>query len=137
MKIVVEAYDKKFRRLAQIIKKTATKLARFFDLRKRSLEIYLVGNDFMKKNVLAFPAPKNFPHPDTAYQPLGEIYLNPDYIKKESSYLKIPAKLDYMLVHGFLHLLGYDHKKKGDTIRMQKKEASLLKKIYAKLYSRS
>jgi len=106
----------------------------------------------MRKNVLAFPAPKGFPRPDIKGKHLGEIYLNPDYIAKErleivpplagsrlpklssldggrNLKLEIPAKLAYMLIHGFLHLLGYDHKKKSDTIIMQKKELLLMRRL--------
>lgn len=77
---------------------------------------------------------------------LGEIYLAPDYIartlkgsaRKERELKKIAKKsrnkvleneIAYLLVHGFLHLLGFDHKKKGDTISMQFKEQELLKKL--------
>lgn len=77
----------------------------------------LVDNKFMNANVKSFPAPKGFP--DTTS--LGEIYLNPGYIEKEGE------KLEYMLIHGVLHLLGYDHKKKNDIIRMEKKERHLMK----------
>jgi ssRNA-specific RNase YbeY (16S rRNA maturation enzyme) len=34
-----------------------------------------------------------------------------------------------LLLHGALHLLGYDHIKKADVVEMQVLEARLLKKI--------
>jgi len=87
------------------------------------LEVYLVGDKLMKKNVLSYVAPKEMPRPDIKGKFLGEIYLNPLYIKKNKE------SLVRMLVHGLLHLLGYNHKKKGDRIKMERKEASLLKQI--------
>ncbi|NCO15595.1 MAG: rRNA maturation RNAse YbeY [Parcubacteria group bacterium] len=34
-----------------------------------------------------------------------------------------------MLVHGLLHLFGYNHQEKNDRIRMEKAEQKLLLKI--------
>lgn len=136
MTILLEAENKKFKKFIPQIRKTARKLGQFLKIKNAHVEIYLVGNSFMKKNVLSFPAPKGFPRPDIAkkHKYLGEIYLNPDYIAKGE--LKINQGLVYMLIHGILHLLGYDHKKKSDTIIMQKKESQLLNK-YVSIYRRS
>ena len=141
MKVIVESWNPEFRHLIQKVRRTALKLGRLLGLKSAYVEIYLVGDSFMKKNVLSFPAPKNFPRPDIGkkYKHLGEIYLNPDYIRKEGSNFEFrlpagqagisdfPAKLSYMLIHGFLHLLGYDHVNKNDRIIMEKKENQLLK----------
>jgi probable rRNA maturation factor len=102
--------------------------------RERSaIDIFFIGDAVMRRlnrvyrgkdkttNVLSFSAPKNFPRPDlkteTAY--LGEIYLNMGYIKKEGEDWRV------MLIHGLLHLLGFDHEKISDKIRMQKLEKSI------------
>lgn len=145
MKLVVVSGRKSFDRFKPMIRKVVGFLAKKLKQEKSYLEVYLVGKEFMSKNVLAFPAPKDFPRPDTKLKPLGEIYLNPDYINKEPFYsleiislremsrrdrnskLGIEVKLAYMLIHGFLHLLGYDHKKESDRIRMEKRERELLK----------
>ncbi|MBI2025107.1 MAG: rRNA maturation RNase YbeY [Candidatus Harrisonbacteria bacterium] len=119
--VVVESFKKGFDRLKPTIKRDARKLANFLREKNAYLEIFLVDDSFMNKNVLAFPAPKEFPRPDIKGKWLGEIYLNPHYIKKHD---EDPT---YMLIHGFLHLLGYDHLKKNDRIRMQKEENRLLK----------
>lgn len=124
MKAIVESWETKFNRLVPSIKKSALKLGRFLGVEKAQVEVYLVGNSFMEKNVLAFPAAKDFPRPDVKGKALGEIYLNPDYIRNNDE------DLTFMLVHGFLHLLGYDHKKKNDIINMEKKEQLLLKKLF-------
>ena len=102
--------------------------------RERSaIDIFFIGDAVMRRlnrvyrgkdkttNVLSFSAPKNFPRPDlkteTAY--LGEIYLNMEYIKKEGEDWRV------MLIHGLLHLLGFDHEKISDKIKMQKLEKSI------------
>jgi probable rRNA maturation factor len=94
--------------------------AKKLDIKGGSVAVNLVGDDILKTNVKSYPAPANFPHPETKETYLGEIYLNPDYIKEKGE------DFDYMLIHGFLHLLGYDHKKDEDALKMEKLEKELL-----------
>jgi probable rRNA maturation factor len=61
-------------------------------------------------------------HPD-AVRHLGEIYISPDFIKKHQQ------SLAHMVVHGILHLLGYDHETEKDRLKMEAVENSLLEKI--------
>lgn len=126
MKIVVVSLNKKFDNLKPKIKKAAAKLARLLKIRNAYLEIYLTNKTYgthKTYNVLAFPPPKNFPRPDAGgLKNLGEIYLNP----ARKSYK------NFMLIHGFLHLLGYDHKEKNDRIKMEKQEAKLLAQLPAR-----
>jgi ssRNA-specific RNase YbeY (16S rRNA maturation enzyme) len=72
-----------------------------------------------KVNVLAFPEVADFPHPETGQNLLGEVYLNSDFGKGDY------ATLGPLLVHGFLHLLGYRHYFERDRIKMQKLEKRL------------
>ena len=119
MKVVVEVWSNKDRRLVSNVRKTALKIGRFLRIGNRRLDIILVDDRFMKPNVKSCPAPKGFP----GGMPLGEVYLNPGYIKKEGE------KLEYMLIHGLLHLLGYDHKRRNDIIIMEKKELECLQNL--------
>ena len=87
------------------------------------VEIFIVGNEQLPKNVLTYPADPHFPRPDLDSPVLGEIYLNPEYIADHEE------NLYYMLIHGMLHLLGYDHMKKSDRMKMEKKESALLRRL--------
>ncbi len=82
---------------------------------------------FIKKktepNVLAFPEPARFPHPETRKRHLGEVYLNRDILRKN------PERAAPLLLHGILHLLGYDHKEKADIRMMERLERKLLRKF--------
>lgn len=94
-----------------------------------SRELWHIKKSFIGKepkkvvDVLSFPEPRGFPHPGSEKKFLGEIYINKEIVGCNR---KIGNSL---LVHGLLHLLGYTHKKKGDTMKMQKKETELLSKI--------
>jgi len=118
--LFVEVLDLSARRHKLVVQKTARWLMRRFNKSGFSLEIALVGKQTMNKNILAFPPKANFPRPDLRQKPLGEIYLNPRIILQQG------WTIPYMVIHGFLHLLGYDHKKKNDRIDMERLEQKLL-----------
>lgn len=124
MKVVIESFDSRFNHLKPKIKRIITLAAKFLKIKNAYVEMGLVSDKIMKKNVLSFPVPKNFFRPEIKSRILGEIYLNPAYIQKKGE------NILYMAVHGFLHLLGYDHKKKNDRIKMEKKETELLSKLF-------
>jgi probable rRNA maturation factor len=42
---------------------------------------------------------------------------------------KPKKELALLLLHGFLHILGYTHEQKEDTILMQSREKEILEKI--------
>ena len=54
-----------------------------------------------------------------SYTALGEIYLAPQYIRKNK------GEVRYLLIHGLLHILGYDHVEKDDRMRMEYEEKIL------------
>jgi probable rRNA maturation factor len=79
-------------------------------------------------NVLAFPSeiPKDIL---LQYPFLGDIIVCPEVLKKESLARNIPlhSHAAHIIIHGVLHLLGYDHEEEEEEIIMQAKEVSLLK----------
>lgn len=115
----------------------AKRLLRLLGKGNTTLDIFLLSHDEIKKlkarfikkktepNVLAFPEPIAFPHPEGARRKkyLGEIFLNKDILKKS------PERTAPLLLHGILHLLGYDHIKKADAEKMEGLEVKILKKI--------
>ena len=78
-------------------------------------------------NVLAFPT--NYPtHIGLKSQLLGDVIICPDVLNNESIALKknLTAHWAHIVIHGVLHLLGYDHIKDDDTMTMQALEIKLL-----------
>lgn len=73
-------------------------------------------------NVLSFPDDVRFPDID-GRRSLGEIYINYDWAEKKTEILS------YLLIHGILHLLGYHHNVKRDTIKMEKLEKKLWRHV--------
>ncbi|MBY7648987.1 MAG: rRNA maturation RNase YbeY [Candidatus Liberibacter europaeus] len=78
-------------------------------------------------NVLSFPS--FFALSGDCLGPmLGDIILAYEVIKKETNLLekKFEDHLTHMIVHGFLHLLGYDHVDDDDACVMEELEISIL-----------
>ncbi len=62
---------------------------------------------------------------------LGDIYISLDTVKKEAKKFGISVQehTAHMVVHGVLHLLGYDHIKDEEAVIMENKEIKILNKI--------
>ncbi len=121
-------------KLVFAVKKTARRALEFLRIKNARLEIFVVGNremvnlkkEFLPENkgpanVIAFPAPKKFPF-QGKFRPLGEIYLNKLFSKKE-------GEVERLIVHGILHLVGYEHDRKGDIVKMKNLEEKLWRQI--------
>ena len=82
---------------------------------------------FRKKNkptdVLSFPI--KIKEKKKLY--VGDIAISYEIIKKRSKKTNFFLEFDKMWIHGYLHLIGYDHKKLNDFKKMFKKEKLILK----------
>jgi len=59
---------------------------------------------------------------------LGDVVIAPDVALRQAQELgtTVESELNLLLVHGILHLLGYDHEADEDAAAMQAREAALL-----------
>ena len=79
-------------------------------------------------NVLSFPAGQVDGLPARAPQLLGDIVVCAGVVRDEAAAQR-KADADHwahMLVHGTLHLLGFDHESHADAIEMEALEVSIL-----------
>ena len=89
-----------------------------------SEEMQLLNKTYRNKdkptNVLSFELPENFPVGDEKTL-IGEIALCEEIIYEESKkYKKIfENRLKHMIIHGLLHLIGFDHIKKEEENKME------------------
>ncbi len=94
-----------------------------------------LNNDWRGKNkptnVLSFPAQKNLKIPRGETKPLGDIALAFETVAKEAeaSGKTIRDHTTHLIIHGVLHLLGYDHIDDADATKMEAKEIRILKKL--------
>lgn len=76
-------------------------------------------------DVLAFPEPAGFPESDAHRKFLGDVYLNRGIALHPED-----GTVVRLLVHGVLHLLGYRHAGKRDTIAMEMIEKKLWRQLF-------
>lgn len=106
-------------------------------LKKKSrfteMNIIFVGDEEIKRinleyrnkdyitDVISFPNNK---------KELGEIFICVNQAKRQSIEYNhsLKREIGFLAVHGYLHLLGYDHIEKNDEILMIKKQEEILKK---------
>ena len=64
----------------------------------------------------------------------GDIFISiPRAVAQSSRYKhSFHKELAFLIIHGFLHLLGYDHMKPYQKIRMNRKAEKILRGLYAK-----
>jgi probable rRNA maturation factor len=84
-------------------------------------------------NVLSFPAlqPTGRRGPDDAPRMLGDIAISYETTRREADDEQRPFDhhLSHLAIHGFLHLIGYDHEKDDDAETMEALEAEVLAQL--------
>ena len=132
----------KIKNRRQYIKKMLQILSKIYSFKYKNQEftIFLtnnkkmknLNNKFRKKNkttdVLSFPL--KYIYRNNLY--LGDIAINFGIINKRSIKSNFIKEFDKMWVHGYCHLIGYDHKKLKDFHKMNQKEKLILKHFYKK-----
>jgi probable rRNA maturation factor len=74
-----------------------------------------LNQKFRKKakttDVLTFPADDSYNEPSATGRPLGDIVISVDQARKQAADEKhsLSTEIRYLVVHGVLHALGYDH----------------------------
>jgi probable rRNA maturation factor len=82
-------------------------------------------------NVLSFAAAA-LPRPSTRERkPLGELVICPTLLRQEARAQDktLRAHWAHLVVHGALHLLGYDHERAADARRMERREIAVLHRL--------
>lgn len=84
-------------------------------------------------NVLSFPAlqPEGARKPGDAPRMLGDIAIAYETTKREADAEGKPFEhhLSHLAIHGFLHLIGYDHENDADAEEMESLETEILEQL--------
>ena len=110
-----------------------------------SLTILLSNNKNIKKlnkkfrnknkstDILSFPSQKKLNIKKSPY--IGDIIISYEFMNKPKtlSTLEFKSKVAKVFIHGFLHLLGYDHIKLKDFKKMLIEEQKIYKTIKTKI----
>ena len=143
-----KAWSKKLKKkdlFFEKICKAFPKKYQFFK-KKINLSILLSNNKNIKKlnkefrnknkstDILSFPFNEKIKISKQTY--IGDIIISYNYIDKpKTQKLKFfEKKLIKIFIHGFLHLLGFDHIKNRDYQKMLREEDRIYKSVISKLY---
>ena len=128
-KKICEAFPKKYQ--------FKDKQVSFSLLLSNNKSIKRLNKNFRNKNkptdVLSFPFWKKVKITKTTY--IGDIVISYDFMNKPKK-LKLEnfkKRLIKTFIHGFLHLLNFDHKKFKDYKKMSKKEEQIYKSVISKI----
>jgi probable rRNA maturation factor len=85
-------------------------------------------------NVLSFPAQELRPGGPLPQPPLGaplllgDVVLAAETVAAEASAQgkRVADHLSHLVVHGVLHLLGFDHEAEADAVLMERREVAIL-----------
>ena len=116
-----------------------------FSKKKVSLTVLLSNNEnikklnkkFRKKNkptdVLSFSSERKLNIKKSPY--IGDIAISYEFMNKSKvlSTIEFKNKLTKIFIHGFLHLLGYDHIKLNDFKKMLTEEEKIYKTVKTKI----
>ena len=132
-------WKKKLKKPEIYFKKKLNKLSKLRNFKNKNQEFTLMltnnkkmkhlNSKFRNKNistdVLSFPLKIRLKN--KIY--LGDIAISFEIINKRAKSSNFDHELDKIWIHGYLHLLGYNHKKNKDYYLMMKKENLIFKKL--------
>lgn len=134
-RVTVLCDDRRFAALANPLKADVYHLLRFLKRDRAAVSLFLLPPSAMRRinrrwhaidrvtNVLSFCEPSDFISPPRITKTLGDIYLCPSYLAEHQENIR------FMVIHGLLHLVGYDHTNKDDRRRMERAERRLCQAI--------
>jgi probable rRNA maturation factor len=96
----------------------------------RRLNAHFRGRD-KPTNVLSFPPPRLPRAAAGASQPLGDLVICARVLRAEARAQEktLRAHWAHLIVHGTLHLVGYDHERDADAQRMERREVAVLRRL--------
>jgi probable rRNA maturation factor len=82
-------------------------------------------------NVLSFPAAPQLARGEDEAKPLGDIAISYETTTREAreEHKEFVHHLAHLTVHGFLHLLGYDHETDSQAETMEQLERAVLRRF--------
>ena len=142
-----KAWSKKLKKKDLFFKKICKSFPKKYKFLKKkvSFTLLLSNNKSIKKlnksfrnknkstDILSFPSNKKLKKIKENY--IGDIIISYNFIDKpkSQSFKSFKEKLIKTFIHGFLHLLNFDHIKDKDYMKMLKEEELIYKSVISKL----
>ena len=140
MKIQIENKQTKIKIQRRKIRSTVLKLLKIMDSANKEISISFVDDNTIKQlnnhylqrdhstNVLSFSLQEG-EYGNINPHILGDIVVSTETAQRDAAKgdLSLSEEIDFLIIHGLLHLLGFNHKNttKAQTTKMQMKEREL------------
>jgi probable rRNA maturation factor len=140
MSILIENRQKKINLDLQRIRRVMNKILNYVDRKDTEISLLFVDNEKIRdinKRYLNRDHPTNvisFSLTDGEYgninpDVLGDIVISVEKAREDAgeAEIELDDEIDFLMIHGILHLLGYDHEDTRETeaLKMKKKEQEL------------
>ena len=108
----------------------------FTILLTNNIKMKYLNNKFRKKNkatdVLSFPfySVTELKKGKRKKKYLGDVAISYEFVINRSKLTNFELEFDKLWLHGYLHLLGYNHQNDSDYYKMRKIENKILKFIH-------
>jgi probable rRNA maturation factor len=144
MKLQIENSQNKIKIDKRKIRGTVLKILKIIDCADKEISLSFVDDENIKQlnkqylgkdkatNVLSFSLLEG-EYGDINPQTLGDIIVSVETAQRDALYSKltIDQEINFLIIHGILHLLGYNHENttKKETNKMRQKEKELFNAI--------
>jgi len=142
MEILISNRQKKSKFNISRLRSIAEEILRFEDAPDNvELSIVLCDDDFIQKlnndylghnrptDVLSFPIDDD--ELETGVRAIGDVVISVETAARQAEKLShsIGLEVAFLLIHGVLHLQGYDHDTRGEQLRMRDREAAICRHL--------
>jgi probable rRNA maturation factor len=147
MKIQIENRQTKFKIERKNIRNTVLNIFKILDFPDKEISIFLTDDENIKQlnkqylgknkatNVLSFSM-KEGEYGNINPEIMGDIIISVETAQKDAvkGKLTVRQEIDFLLIHGILHLSGYNHENtsKEEAARMKHKEIELFNKLHGR-----
>jgi len=144
MKLQIENSQSKIKIDKRMIRSTVLKIMKILDCADKEISLSFVDDEKIKQlnkqylgkdkatNVLSFSLLEG-EYGNINPQILGDIIVSVETAQRDALYGKftIDQEIDFLIIHGILHLLGYNHENttEKETKKMRQKEKDLFNAI--------
>lgn len=140
MKLQIENNQNKIKIDKRRIRSTVLRIMRILDCADKEISLSFVDDEKIKKlnkeylgkdkptNVISFSL-REGEYSDINPQIMGDIIISVETAQRDAllGNLTVSQEIDFLIIHGILHLLGYNHENttREETNKMRKKEKDL------------
>ncbi len=145
MKLQIENSQNKIKIDKRKIRSTVLKIMKILDCADKEISLSFVDDEIIKElnkkylgknkptNVISFSL-REGEYNDINPQIMGDIIISAETAQRDAlnGNLTVSQEIDFLIIHGILHLLGYNHENttRKETNKMLQKEKTLFAAVY-------